>query len=81
MDAVERLPDNPRLRAILAHAEEIARQAGLKAVGAEHVQLAILHDAGAIPTKVIQQLGWEPGKLAERLQAVLTSPGYTGRVA
>lgn len=76
-ETTEQLPFTPRLRDLLSTAEAIAAAAGQHAVGAEHLQLAILGDTGAIPTQVLSRLGWTT-EFAEHLRALLASDGYNG---
>ncbi|MGW5387847.1 Clp protease N-terminal domain-containing protein [Nocardia sp. NPDC003963] len=72
------LPYNPRLRNLLAAAEAIARDSGQRAVGAEHLQLAILGDAAAIPTQVLHKMGWDAEAFTARLRELIESAGYNG---
>ncbi|MEV6432553.1 Clp protease N-terminal domain-containing protein [Nocardia sp. NPDC051463] len=71
------LPLTPRLVRLLAAAEDIARQRGKEIVGVDHLQLAILADADAVPTQVMARLGWEPAELTTALEALIGTPSYS----
>ncbi|MFI6165563.1 Clp protease N-terminal domain-containing protein [Nocardia sp. NPDC051052] len=73
------LPYNPRLRDLLEAAQTLAEGFGQSAVGAEHVQLAILGDAAAIPTQVMARLKLDAPALAAELREIMGSAGYNGR--
>ncbi|MBO0878976.1 MAG: hypothetical protein J2P17_01035 [Mycobacterium sp.] len=57
----------------------MAREAGLTAVGAEHVTLAILRDPDAVPTKVSDRIGPGVAAVAETLEQLLRSPDTAAR--
>lgn len=73
----ENEPDpTPRYRAILANASAIARTLGHTYVGAEHLFLAIINDADAVPTQVLADTV-NPAEVDAALRAVMESHGYT----
>jgi ATP-dependent Clp protease ATP-binding subunit ClpA len=61
-------------------AADIARQHGNEVVGVDHLQLAILADADAVPTQAMARLGWEPSVLTAALEALISTPEYSNPV-
>lgn len=61
----------------MRRAIEIARGSGLQNVGTEHIVLAILEDAKAIPTQVLAKLG-DVTQVREQLESVIASSEYHG---
>ncbi|WP_406234892.1 Clp protease N-terminal domain-containing protein [Nocardia sp. NBC_01009] len=71
------LPLTPRLARLLAAAEDIAGELGKEVVGVDHMQLAILADADAVPTQAMARLGWDPSELTTALEALIATPSYS----
>jgi ATP-dependent Clp protease ATP-binding subunit ClpA len=65
----------PRLHSVLGRAATEAKYAGRKAIGVEHVFLAMLDDEDSIPTQVMNRLGLVD-QLRSELRSVLASEGY-----
>lgn len=67
----------PRLHKILRAAEALARCMGHEHVGTEHVFLAIVQDADAVPTQVLEELV-APQRVIQALEGHLRAPDYLG---
>ncbi|MFC7896785.1 Clp protease N-terminal domain-containing protein [Streptomyces sp. NPDC057381] len=67
----------PRLHKILGAAEALARSLGHEHVGTEHVFLAIVQDADAVPTQILEELV-APQRVSQALEEHLRAPEYLG---
>lgn len=65
----------PRLHSILGRAATEAKYAGARAIGVEHVFLAVLDDEDSIPTQVMARLGLVD-QIRSELRGVLASEDY-----
>ena len=68
-DGRERL--TPRVRRVLAMAEDEAVGLRQAEVGTEHVLLALLREGRGLATRALRELGVEPAELAQRIRARL----------
>lgn len=69
----------PRVRRVLAIAEDEAVGLRQAEVGTEHVLLALLREGRGLATRALRELGVEPAELAQRLRLRLV-PGAIGPV-
>lgn len=65
----------PRLHEALRAAEALARSLGHEHVGTEHVFLAIVQDAEAVPTQVLEEIV-APHRVAQALEDHMGAPDY-----
>lgn len=70
------LPDSPKLRALLALAERLARQLGADRVGTEHLLLALLSDNTILSSRILANLDVDPDQARKNL---LRRLGITNR--
>lgn len=68
-DGRERL--TPRVRRVLAMAEDEALGLRHAEVGTEHVLLALLREGRGLATRALQELGQDPAELAQRVRSGL----------
>src|SRR5436305_14952538 len=75
-DTGDALSLTPRMHWIAGYAHAIARERGHSGPGAEHLQLAILDNPGALPTQLLRTTGADPEVLTETLNAAMRSVTY-----